>query len=168
MVDTDRADRTDAFDYLNEYFYRSSGESSPDGAIDYIFMMHEKDWELLEKAWKERPPEWRENCAYILGCGSITECMPMLLELALFDENIDVAKQAVASISGLLIEFDDEYDPPFRLDDEMVARMRYILGMMDEKIYVEENKVLENLHRTSDVNWEFIPRNSESKLQEIE
>jgi hypothetical protein len=168
MVDTDRADPSDAFDYLNEYFYLSSGESSPDGAIDYIFMMHEKDWELLENAWKESPPKWRENCAYILGCGSITECMPMLLESALFDENIDVAEQAVASITGLLIEFDDEYDLPVRLDDEMVARMRYILGMMDKKIYAKENEVLDNLHWTSDCKWEFNPRNSESKLQEIE
>ncbi len=162
MVDADRAERTDAFDYLNEYFYLSVVESSPDGAIDYIFMMHEKDWELLEKAWKERPPEWRENCAYILGCGSIRDCMSMLLDKALFDENLDVAEQAVASIAGLLIEFDDEYDPPVCLDDEMVSQMRYILGMMDEKIYVEENKVLENLHQASDGKWEFIPRNSES------
>lgn len=168
MVDTDRDDRTDAFDYLNEFFYLSPFESSPDGAMDYIFMMHEKDWELLEKAWKERPAEWRENCAYILGCGSIAECMSMLLDKALFDKNIDVVEQAVASIADLLSDFDDEYDPPVCLNYEMVARMRHILGMMDEKIHVEENKVLENFHRTSDDKWEFIPRNSDFELQEIE
>jgi hypothetical protein len=143
-------------------------ESSPDEAMDYIFMMHKKDWELLEKAWKERPPEWRENCAYILGFGFMADCMPMLLDKALFDENFDVAEHAVASIAWQLIDFDDEYDPPVCFNDEIVARMRHILGMMDDKIYAEENKVLENLHRMSDGKWEFIPRNAESELQEIE
>jgi hypothetical protein len=43
-------------------------------------MMHDKDWELLEKAWKERPSDWREHCAYILGCGSLADCMPISLD----------------------------------------------------------------------------------------
>lgn len=42
----------------------------------------------------------------------------------------------------------------------MVARMQYILGLQDKYIE-EETKVLENLHRTSDGKWEFIPRESE-------
>jgi hypothetical protein len=164
MADTDRAERTYIFDELNEYFY--SDCSCPDGAIDYIFMMNEKEWELLKKAWKDRPTEWRENCAYILGCGWIAGCMTMLLEVALFDENIDVVKQAVASIAGLLIDRDDEYDPPVYLNDEMVAQMRYIVELQDK--YIEqETEVLENLHRTSDGEWEFIPHESESILQDI-
>jgi hypothetical protein len=152
MTDTDKSERTDIFDEINEYF--CSDGDAPDGAMDCIFMLNEKEWGLLENAWKESPPQWRENCAYILGHGSIAECMPMLLEVALFDENTDVAIQALASIVGMLIDRDDEYDPPVYLDDEMVARMRYVLGLQDKYIE-EETEVLENLHRTSDGKWEF-------------
>jgi hypothetical protein len=164
MADTDRADRTYIFDELNEYFYSDGG--SPDRAMDCIFMMNEKEWELLEKAWKDSPTKWRENCTYILGCGSIADCMTMLLEVALFDENIDVIKQAVASIAGLLIDRDDEYDPPVYLNDEMVAQMRYIVELQDKYIE-EETDMLENLHRISDDKWKFIPHESESTSSEI-
>jgi hypothetical protein len=161
MADTDRAERTYVFDELNEYFCSDDGSGAPDAAIDCIFMLNEKEWGLLENGWKESPPQWRENCAYILGCGSIADCMPMLLEVALFDENLNVAEQAVASIAGLLIEFDGEYDPPVYLDDEMLTRMQYVVGIMDKTIYVEETEVLDNFHRTNDGKWEFIPRESE-------
>ncbi|AFY96653.1 HEAT repeat domain-containing protein [Chamaesiphon minutus] len=157
MTDTDKAEPTDAFDYLNEYFYFNE-RGSFDGAIDSIFMMHEKDWELLEAAWKDGSQEWRENCVSVLGHGPIEECVPLLRQ-ALFDDNIDVAKIAAGSFAGLLIDRDDEYDPPVYLDDEMVARMRYLVGLQDK--YIEyETEVLENLHRTSDGKWEFIPRES--------
>jgi hypothetical protein len=161
MTDTDRSNRTDIFDELNEYC--CSDGSSPDGAFDCIFMLTEYEWTLLEQAWKENSPEWRENCAYILGHGSIAECMPMLLQDALFDENINVARQAASSIIGMLIarndDYDEEYDSPIYLDDEMVVKIRYLIGLME---YAKEDmEILKNLHQIGDGKWEFIPQESE-------
>jgi hypothetical protein len=153
----DRAEQTEAFDYLNEYFSFNE-RGSFDGAIDSIFMMHVKDWELLKEGLKHGSQEWRENCVSVLGHGPIEECVPLLRQ-ALFDDNIDVAKIAAGSFAGMLIEWDDEYDPPIYLDDEMVARMRYLVGLQSKHIKYE-TEVLENLHPTSDGKWKFIPLES--------
>lgn len=97
---------SDAFQALDDYFWsvsRDAENSAPDGAFDWICMMHEEDWALLRAAWPDRPSGWRAECAYVLGQGPYDECLPFLAE-ALFDGDIDVALEAASSYSALLLE----------------------------------------------------------------
>jgi HEAT repeat protein len=127
---------TGAFEYLNEYFFLSAEESSPDEAFDWIFMMHEEDWHLLTEAWQNRPPEWRESCAYILGEGLVEESLPLLRQ-ALFDENFDVATQAACAIASQRLNLDEEAPAIPTLDDEIISQLRKLVTLADGK-YMEE------------------------------
>lgn len=136
MENYDPKKSTGAFEYLNEYFFLPAEGNSPDGAFDWIWMMHDEDWYLLTEAWPNRPPEWRESCAYILGEGSVENSLPLLRQ-ALFDENIDVALQAAVSIASQRLDRDEE-DPEIPdLEDEIVSRLRDIVVIFGGK-HMEE------------------------------
>ena len=94
------------FEALDEYFWGVNNDpdsEAPDEAFDWIFMMKPEDWSLLQSAWQERPPGWRQECAYVLGHGPIKECRPFL-EMAIFDLEFEVATQAAESLAGLLLD----------------------------------------------------------------
>jgi len=114
------------FAELDGYFWqvaRTPEESSPDSALDSIFMMHEDDWALLRHALRDRPPAWRAECAYILGHGPFEECLPMLLEL-LFDPDLNVASEAGSSYSAQVLEHQPRVPP----DPEAVLRLGVIVN----------------------------------------
>ncbi len=83
----------EAFKALDAHFWavaRHAQGESPDEALDWVFMMHTDDWQLLHEAWPTRPPAWREECAYILGEAPFANARG-LLELAIFDPDGSVA-----------------------------------------------------------------------------
>ncbi|WP_310425084.1 hypothetical protein [Chamaesiphon sp. VAR_48_metabat_135_sub] len=131
---------TGAFEYLNEYFFLSAEESSPDGAFDWIFMMHDEDWHLLTEAWQNRPSNWRESYAYILGEGPVKKSFPLLRQ-ALFDENFDVATQAACGFASQRLDRDEDAPEIPTLDNEIVSRLRELVVLSGGK-YLEEVIVL--------------------------
>ncbi len=127
---------TGAFKYLNEYFFLSIEESSPDTAFNWIFMMHEEDWHLLTEAWQNRPPKWRESCAYILGEGPVEKSLPLLRQ-ALFDENSDVAIQTAYAMASQRLDVDEDAPVIPILDDEIISQLWKLVTLTDGK-YMEE------------------------------
>lgn len=95
----------EAFDFLDEYFWSVNDDpasEAPDEAFDWIFMMKPDDWNSLESVMEQRPPGWREECAYVLGEGPIDRCKP-LLERVVWDLEFDVARQAAESLAALML-----------------------------------------------------------------
>ena len=150
MENDSQINNAQAFHALDQYFFLSVEESSPDAAFDWIYMMHDEDWHLLTEAWKVRPPEWRESCAYILGEGPTLEGFPLLRQ-ALFDENLNVAVQAACAITSQrnylneLVDMDEFVNPDefVDLDEEIVSRLENIV-ILSESEYMED--VIELIH----------------------
>jgi hypothetical protein len=111
---------TAAFDWLDSFF--ATPQDSPDEAFDWIYAMEPDDWECLEKAWPDRPSEWRESCAFVLGEGPVPESLPVL-RIALFDEELSVSTQAAASYAGQRLNYDEEVP----LDADVIDRLRELV-----------------------------------------
>ena len=87
----------------------ANAESSldyPDEAFDWVFMLTDRDWELLDKVWSSRSSLWREAVSYFVIDGPICASRPMLLR-ALHDSNEDVLvfaenKNALLSIFSIM------------------------------------------------------------------
>jgi hypothetical protein len=71
---------------------------APDEAFDWVFMLKDGDWPLLESLWFDRPPEWREALAYVLCEGPVQPSQRLLVQ-ALFDPHKHVAVQAADTLA---------------------------------------------------------------------
>ena len=96
---------SEAFDGVDEFCndYSRDPGSSPDTAEDWVFMMKSEDWSAIRVAWSERPPRWREGCAYILGLGPAPEALPFLIT-ALNDDDLGVATEGAIGYSAMVLE----------------------------------------------------------------
>jgi hypothetical protein len=112
---------SDAFQWLDANAVDSL--RSPDEAFDWVFMMTDGDWVLLDQVWDSRPPLWREALAYIVVDGPVAESRCMLLR-ALRDPNDDVARQAAISLCHQYIEYPDL---AIEIDTESSAIMRDLI-----------------------------------------
>ena len=88
---------SEAFQWLDQHVVDAL--EAPDEAFDWVFMLKERDWPLLEAVWRERPTEWREAYSYILCNGPVQESQ-RILRLALFDNDPNVAAEAAATLLG--------------------------------------------------------------------
>jgi len=87
---------------------------TPDEGFDWVFMLTDHDWDLLNASWDSRTPFAREAIAYIVCEGPSAQSRPILLR-ALRDPNPDVAGQAAQSLCSQR-EVDADNFPP--LDPE--------------------------------------------------
>jgi HEAT repeat protein len=96
---------TEAFEGIDEFCrdYSRDPGSSPDTAEDWVFMMKPEDWSAVRVAWNDRPPRWREGCAYILGLGPVPESLPFLIT-ALNDDDLGVATEGAIGYSAMVLE----------------------------------------------------------------
>jgi hypothetical protein len=140
MADEPPEDEAEAFDWLDAYFAIPEEETSPDEAFDWIYMMHGRDWELLEEAWGTRPDRWRESCAYILGEGPVPESIP-LLTTALFDKSEAVTVQAACSYAQQRLY----HGAVVPLDDRIVERLRAAVEKAGGKNVEEVVEVLQRV-----------------------
>ena len=92
---------------------------TPDEGFDWVFMLTESDWKLIEESWEDRPPHFREALAYIVCCGPPIQSRNMLIR-ALSDANNDVAVQAAESLVEQQRLFGDDF--PI-LDDATMQRV---------------------------------------------
>jgi hypothetical protein len=88
---------SDAFQWLDRHMVDAI--DAPDEAMDWVYMLKDRDWPLLEAVWSERPSEWREACAYVFCNGPVLESQ-RILRMALFDDDPRVASQAADTLSG--------------------------------------------------------------------
>lgn len=108
---------SDAFRWLDANMVGST--SDPELALDQVYQLGAKDWQLLESVWNERSPAWREACASIVGVGPV-EPSQQLLRLALADTNHTVATQAAVSLCAQMLEHPEQ--APF--DPALVPRLQ--------------------------------------------
>lgn len=87
--------RQDGFDWLDKHLIESL--QTPDEAFDWVFMMSDGEWIMLESVWDERQAEWREALAYLVCDGPIRQSQS-ILRRALFDPNLRVAAEAACSL----------------------------------------------------------------------
>src|SRR5689334_10928352 len=139
MTDTTPQD-AEAFNWLDAYFASAPDETSPDEAFDWIYMMHEKDWKLLEGAWENRSSDWRESCAYILGEGPVPESIPVL-QKALFVESQAVALEAACSYSQQRLNHGEEV----AIDGKIVDKLRQMVEIEQGKHMEEVVKLLQQI-----------------------
>lgn len=121
---------SEAFHWLDANMIASL--EAPDEAFDWIFMLAEDDWRLFESIWSERPAEWREGCAYIVGAGPVAPSQ-RLLRLALADTNDRVATQAAVSLCAQMLEHPDEAT----IDATLLPRLNE-LRSRDPRRHMEE------------------------------
>jgi hypothetical protein len=106
-------------------------------ALEWIPTLNADDWRLLETFWVERSPEWRANCAVIVGHFA-TPCSRAVLRLALADTNDMVAKEAAIAICGQMLKH-----PEFVAVDRSLIRRLQELKLRDESnIMTEVDEVL--------------------------
>jgi HEAT repeat protein len=131
----------DAFDGIDEYCWAATSPDggSPDSALDWIFMMHDEDWQALREALPARPSEWREACAYILGSGPPDECLPFLVAALLTDDAAVTAEAAIGYSAQIL-----EHDLIAQVTPEVRERLAQVVDACEGR-HVEE--VLELLAR---------------------
>jgi hypothetical protein len=126
---------SDAFRWLDANMVASL--ESPDEAFDWVFMLKEKDWPLLEAIWSERSAVWREACAYILG-----ECptppSQRLLRLALADAENAVASQAAVSLCAQLLQQPSEA----QINGDLLRRLRELRGASGDSSMQEVDEFL--------------------------
>lgn len=87
---------------------------TPDEGFDWVFMLTDHDWDLLNASWDSRTPDAREAIAYIV-CESPSVQSRAILLRALRDPHRDVAVQAAQSLHSQR-EIDGDSFPP--LDSE--------------------------------------------------
>jgi hypothetical protein len=114
----------EAFTWLDEYFTLSWEDFSPDEALDWIYMMPDHDWILLEVAWHHRSSNWQESRVYILGQGPVPESLS-LLQKALFSENLAVAIEAACWFSQQCLEHGEDVS----IDERMITRLRVLVDI---------------------------------------
>lgn len=131
---------TAAFEWLDEFFAEEGAEEAPDEAFDWICMTTPADWVLLEQVWADRSPAWREACAYILGQGPMPESLP-LLRRALFDVDLEVAREAARSLAQQRLSLGAE----LALDDPVVSRLRELVEGSRDQHLEEVVAVLQDL-----------------------
>ena len=96
---------------------------TPDEAFDWVFMLTDDDWQLLNAHWDDRTPHGREALAYIVCEGPSRQCRDMLLR-ALRDKDANVALQAAESLISQR-ELDGEGFPPLDSEsDQLVESLR--------------------------------------------
>lgn len=97
--------KSDALKWLEDNLEESL--LAPDEAFDWVFMLKDSDWSLLEGLYNDKPPLWREACAYIFVNGPIKESKNILVK-ALSDSHRSVREQASETICFQLREYPDE------------------------------------------------------------
>ena len=70
---------------------------TPDEGFDWVFLLTDHDWKLLDASWGARTPFAREAIAYVVCEGPAVQSRKILLR-ALRDPNSDVAVQAAQSL----------------------------------------------------------------------
>lgn len=110
---------------------------SPDSAFDWVFMLQPDDWPLIERAWSQRSPLWREALAYVLIDGPLVQAQ-QILRRALTDNEFSVACQAALSLCHQMLEYPDGV--PF--DSSLLPRLREIREAADTRDMQEVDAVL--------------------------
>jgi hypothetical protein len=125
---------SDAFRWLDANMIESV--EAPDEAFDWVFMLRPEDWLLLEKIWPDRPPEWREACAYVVE-GPVMASQ-QLLRLALADPNDTVATQAAVSICSQVLDHPEKIS----FDLTLLPRLRELRARHPRRGMEEVEEVL--------------------------
>lgn len=112
--------RSDAFQWLDRHVVDAL--EAPDEAFDWVYMLKDRDWPLLEAVWSERPSEWREACSYVFCNGPVLKSQ-RILRMALFDDDPRVAATAADTLSGH--HAIEENLPAF--GSEVVERIKQVL-----------------------------------------
>ena len=117
---------SDAFQLLDANAEESL--TAPDSAFDWVFMMTEHDWSLVDRVWSDRSSVWREAFAYIVVDGPIHESRGMLLR-AVRDPHNDVARQAAISLCHQYVEYPEDR---IEIDVDTVQVIRDLLARCGE------------------------------------
>ncbi|MDV6030211.1 MAG: hypothetical protein F9B45_08905 [Phycisphaera sp. RhM] len=72
---------------------------TPDEAFDWVFMLTDYDWDLIDATWDQRSTQSKEAFAYVVCEGPSRNSRRMLLR-ALRDTDSDVAEQAAESLNS--------------------------------------------------------------------
>ncbi|TWT85076.1 hypothetical protein CA13_65580 [Planctomycetes bacterium CA13] len=95
---------------------------TPDEAFDWVFMLTDDDWDLIDASWEQRSAASKEAIAYVVCEGPSRDSRRMLLR-ALRDPNSDVAGQAAESLASQR-ELDEYAFPTLDFESErMVATL---------------------------------------------
>ena len=97
---------------------------TPDEGFDWIFMLTDSDWELLDASWESRTAPARESIAYIVSDGPAVQSRSILLR-ALRDSNPAVAGQAAESLRCQRVLAPDSFPP---LDAESADMVESLLA----------------------------------------
>ncbi len=100
MIDTGKIG-SDTFRRLDVFMSEPNDDCAE--ALEWIPLLSEEDWRLLETIWNERSVDWRANCAVIVGYFPLPSSQA-ILRLALADANDDVAVEAAIAICGLMLK----------------------------------------------------------------
>ena len=126
---------TDAFRQLDVFMSEPADDCEE--ALEWIPAFTDDDWALLERIWAERPPEWRANCAHIVGHFA-TSSSRALLRLALADTANIVAKEAAIAMCGQMLK-----QPEFiAVDAGLLEQLRELKLRDQTNIMFEVDEIL--------------------------
>lgn len=117
---------SDAFRWLDANAEESL--TAPDSAFDWVFMMTEHDWSLVDRVWSDRSSLWREAFAYIVVDGPIHGSRDMLLR-AVRDPHNHVAQQAAISLCHQYVQYPEDR---IEIDGDTVQIIRDLLAACGE------------------------------------
>lgn len=110
-----------------QYFLKQSlgdlATNSPDEGIDYIFMLENEDWQLLEKEWENRSCSWKEGLTYFAGFAELSINKQILLK-AISSNNNELIEQGLLSFHECIKQEIESENP---INDKITDRERILI-----------------------------------------